>query len=116
MAKKTAIHRSNHNAHAAEMGRFLVWAKNNLEEAWKQASGERETKPWKIQALRSREGRVVAAAIKTAYLDALMAAEAKLASFPKPSPASKAARADLRRARQRYVEVKEALEPRRRHR
>ncbi len=113
---KTTIHRSNRDLHVAQMGRFLFWAKDNLEEAWKEASSERDESPWKLQALRSDEGKAVAAAIKTAYLDALMAAEAKLASFPKPSPASKAARADLRKARQRYVEVQAALSPRRRYR
>lgn len=116
MAKKTAIHRSNPNANVAKRSYFLAWAEKNPEKAWKQAIDGKETSPWMVRALQSREGQAAAAAIKTAYLDALMAAEAKLASFPKPSPASKAAQADLRKARQRYVEVKEALEPRRRHR
>ena len=116
MAKKTAIHRSNPNANVAKRSYFLAWAEKNPEEAFQQAQEERETRPWMLRALRSDEGKATAVAIKTAYLDALMAAEAKLASFPKPSPASKAAQADLRKARQRYVEVKEALEPRRRHR
>lgn len=113
MAKsKTAIHRSNPGTGIAKRGRFLAWAEKNPETAWRQAVEE----PWKLAALRFDEGEAARAAIRTAYLDALMAAEAKLASFPKPSPASKAAQADLRKARQRYVEVKEALEPRRRHR
>lgn len=116
MAKKTAIHRSNPNAHAAEMGRFLVWAKDHPKEAWEQAVEERESKPWMLRALRSREGEKVRELIRSIFLEDLMKVEAKLASFSKPSPASKAAQADLRRARQRYVEVKEALEPRRRHR
>ena len=113
MAKKTTIHRSNPNAHAAEMGRFLVWAKDNLEEAWKQASSERDESPWKLRALRSREGTAVAASIKAIHLDALRKAEAKLASLPKVSrPAQLAVEA----ARQRYVEAQAALSPRRRYR
>lgn len=114
MAKN--IHRSNRNANVAAMGRFLAWAKNHPKAAWEQAVEERETKPWQMQALRSREGEKVRELIRSIFLEDLMKAEAKLASFPKPSPASKAAQADLRKARQRYVEVKEALEPRRRHR
>lgn len=112
MAKKTAIHRSNPNANVAKRSYFLAWAEKNPEEAWKQAAEE----PWKLAALRRDEGEAARAAIRAVHLDALKNAEAKLASFPKPSPASKAAQADLRKARQRYVEVKEALEPRRRHR
>lgn len=113
---KTTVHRSNRNLHTSKKSNFLYWAGRNPKEAWEQAQEQQETKPWQMQALRSDEGKAVAAAIKTAYLDALMAAEAKLASFPKPSPASKAARADLRKARQRYVEVQAALSPRRRYR
>ena len=116
MAKKTAIHRSNHGVGAARKVRFLTWAEKNPETAWKQAIDGKETSPWMVRALQSREGQAAAAAIRATYLTPLIEAQAKLASFPKPSPASKAAQADLRRARQRYVEVKEALEPRRRHR
>ena len=116
MAKKTAIHRSNPNAHAAEMGRFLVWAKDNLEEAWKQASSERDENPWKLRALRSSEGTAVAASIKAIHLDALRKAEAKLASLPKVSPARRPAQLAVEAARQRYVEAQAALSPRRRYR
>ena len=114
MAKN--IHRSNRNAHAAEMGRFLVWAKNNLEEAWKQASSEREENPWKLRALRSSEGTAVAASIKAIHLDALRKAEAKLASLPKVSPARRPAQLAAKAARERFSEIEVALRPRSRHR
>ncbi|QJU06728.1 hypothetical protein FBF30_02375 [Candidatus Saccharibacteria bacterium oral taxon 955] len=109
---KTTIHRSNHDVNVAKRSRFLAWAKNHPELAWEQAVEE----PWKMAALRRYEGKAAAEAIRAVHLDALRVAEAKLASYPKPSPASKAAQADLRKVRQRYAEVKEALEPRRRHR
>ena len=114
MAKKTAIHRSNPNAHAAEMGRFLVWAKDNLEEAWKQASSERDENPWKLRALRSSEGTAVAASIKAIHLDALRKAEAKLASLPKVSPARRPAQLAAKAARECFSEIEVALRPRRR--
>lgn len=110
MAKN--IHRSNRNANSSQMASFVVWAKVNPEEAWKQAVEEKETKPWKMAALRSREGEAAAAAIRATYLIPLIEAQAKLASFPKPSPASKAAQADLREARQRYSQIETALRPR----
>ena len=117
MAKKTAIHRSNPNAHAAEMGRFLVWAKGNLEEAWKQASSERDENPWKLRALRSSEGTAVAASIKAIHQDALRKAEAKLASLPKVSPARRPAQLAAKAARECFSEIEVALRPRpRRHR
>jgi len=113
---KTTVHRSNRNLYASKKSNFLYWAGRNPKEAWEQAQEQQETKPWQMQALRSDEGKAVAEAIRAVHLDALRVKEAKLASFTEPSPASKAAQADLRKARQRYVEVKEALEPRRRHR
>lgn len=116
MAKKTAIHRSNPNAHAAEMGRFLVWAKDHPKEAWEQAVEERESKPWMLRALRSREGEKVRELIRSIFLEDLMKAEAKLASFSKPSPARRPAQLAVEAARQRYVEVQAALRPRPRRR
>lgn len=116
MAKKTAIHRSNPNAHAAEMGRFLVWAKDHPKEAWEQAVEERESKPWMLRALRSREGEKVRELIRSIFLEDLMKAEAKLASFSKPSPARRPAQLAVEAARQRYVEVQATLSPRHRRR
>lgn len=113
---KTTIHRSNRDLHVAQMGRFLFWAKDNLEEAWKEASSERDESPWKLQALRSREGRAVAASIKAIHLDALRKAEAKLASLPKVSPARRPAQLAAKAARERYAEVEAALSPRPRRR
>lgn len=112
MAKKTAIHRSNPNAHAAEMGRFLVWAKDHPKEAWEQAVEERESKPWMLRALRSREGEKVRELIRSIFLEDLMKAEAKLASFPKPNPAKVLARNELEEARKRYSEIETALRSR----
>ena len=117
MAKtETAIHRSNRDLHVAQMGRFLFWAKDNLEEAWKEASSERDESPWKLQALRSREGRAVAASIRAIHLDALRKAEAKLASLPKVSPARRPAQLAAKAARERFSEIEAALSPRRRRR
>lgn len=114
MAKN--IHRSNRDAHAAQRRGFLVWAKDHPEMAWKQAIGEKEARPWKLAALQSREGEAVAAAIREAYLTPLIEVQAKLVSYPEPSPASQAAQADLRKARQRYAEVEKTLRPRPRRR
>lgn len=111
MAKNT--HRSNPDAHVAQMRRFLVWAKNNLEEAWEQASSERDESPWKLQALRSDEGQATAEAIKAVYLAAMVEAQAKVSATP-AGPGRKAAQAFLRVARQRYSEIESALRPRRR--
>lgn len=113
MAKN--IHRSNRNAHAAEMGRFLFWAKRNPKEAWEQAQEQQETKPWQMQALRSREGEAAVAAIKVFYLDAM--AEARQAeAVALNAPARLAAQARLNKARKGYARVEAALSPRRRHR
>lgn len=114
MAKN--IHRSNRNANSSQMASFVVWAKVNPEEAWKQAVEEKETKPWKMAALRSREGEAAAAAIRATYLIPLIEAQAKLASFPKPSPAKVVARNELEEARKRYSEVEKTLRPRPRRR
>lgn len=117
MAKKTAIHRSNPNAHAAEMGRFLVWAKDHPKEAWEQAIEERESKPWMLRALRSREGEKVRELIRSIFLEDLMKAEAKLASLPKVSPARRPAQLAAKAARECFSEIEVALRPRpRRHR
>ena len=113
MAKtKTAIHRSNRDANVAEMGRFLFWAERHPKEAWEQAIEERGANPWMLRALRSREGRAVAASIKAIHLDALRKAEAKLASLPKVSPARRPAQLAAKAARERFSEVEVALRPR----
>lgn len=114
MAKKTAIHRSNPNANVAKRSYFLAWAEKNPEEAWKQAIDRKETSPWMVRALQSREGQAAAAAIRATYLTPLIEAQAKLASFPKPSPAKVVARNELEEARKRYSEVEKTLRPRRR--
>lgn len=113
---KTTIHCSNSNVNAAQMSRFLFWAKNHPEEAFQQAQEERETRPWMLRALRSDEGKAVAEAIKVFYLDALREAEAKLASTQEVSPAHRAAQLAVRAARQRYSEVEKTLRPRPRRR
>lgn len=116
MAKKTAIHRSNPNANVAKRSYFLAWAEKNPEEAWKQAQEEQKDKPWQMQALRSDEGEAARAAIRATYLTPLIEAQAKLASFPKPSPAKVVARNELEEARKRYSEVEKTLRPRPRRR
>ena len=113
MAKN--IHRSNRDANTAEMGRFLFWAKKHPEEAFQQAQEERETKPWMLRALRSREGEAVVAAIKVFYLDAM--AEARQAeAVASNAPARLAAQARLNKARKCYAEVEEVLRSRPRRR
>lgn len=111
MAKN--IHHSNPDANVAQRGRFLAWARSHPETAWEQAVKE----PWKLTALRSREGKDVAAAIRAAYLGTLREAEAKLVSVPKASPAYRASQISVKAARKRYSEVETMLRPRpRRHR
>ena len=114
MAKN--IHRSNRNANSSQMASFVVWAKVNPEEAWKQAVEEKETKPWKMAALRSREGEAARAAIRATYLTPLIEAQVKLASLPKVSPARRPAQLAAKAARERYAEVEAALSPRPRRR
>ena len=117
MAKKTAIHRSNHGVGAARKGRFLTWAEKNPEEAWKQAQEEQKDKPWQMQALRSDEGEAARAAIRATYLTPLIEAQAKLASLPKVSPARRPAQLAAKAARECFSEIEVALRPRpRRHR
>lgn len=111
MAKN--IHRSNRDANVAERGRFLAWARLHPEDGFKQAQEERETKPWQIQALRSREGEAAAAAIREVYLAPLVEAQAEV-SVASDSPAKLAAQARFRKAQKRYAEVEAALRPRRR--
>lgn len=113
MAKN--IHRSNHNAHAAEMGRFLVWAKNNPKEAWRQAQEERKVNPWKLRALRSRPESEASKRIKEVHLVSLVEAQAEVAASK--GPAKLAAQSRLRVARQCYSQIETELSPRpRRHR
>ena len=107
----TTIHRSNRNLYASKKSNFLYWAERNPEEAWEQASSERNESPWKLQALRAREGRAAAAAIRAVHLDALRVAEAKVSTIP-AGPGRKAAQAFSRMACKRYAEVEEALRPR----
>lgn len=110
---KTAIHRSNSNVNAAQMSRFLFWAKNNPEEAFRQAQEEQETKPWMLRALRSDEGWATAEAIKASYLDAMVEAR-RAEAVATNAPAKLAAQARLNKARKCYAEVESALRPRRR--